>query len=354
VLELVGVSKIVLGETHIAPTNLRLEPGVFNVLLGPTHAGKTSVMRLMAGLDAPTTGEIRFDGADVTGVSVRRRNVAMVYQHFVNYPTLSVFENIAAPLRVARVAAPEVEARVRRAAGTLKLTPFLDRMPNELSGGQQQRVAIARAIVKGAGLILLDEPLANLDYKLREELREELPAVIAETGGVVVYSSTEPTEALRLGGMTATLSEGRVTQFGPSHEVFGNPVDLATARIFSDPPLNTSPAIKSGAVLRLPGGLVLPLTASAPDGACILAVRPHHLSLAPSSEQSPAFRARVVDREITGNETFIHLSVDRQEWVMHTRGVVDIAVGAEIDTFIEADRVMIFAPDGGSRLDRNS
>jgi len=352
VLELKGVSKVVLGETHVAPTNLCLKPGVFNVLLGPTRAGKTSLMRLMAGLDAPTTGEVWFGGADVTRLSVRRRNVAMVYQQFVNYPTLSVFENIAAPLRVARVAAAEVENRVRRAAETLKLTPFLDRMPNTLSGGQQQRVAIARAIVKGAGLILLDEPLANLDYKLREELREELPAVIALTGGVVVYSSTEPAEALRLGGMTAVLSEGRVTQFGPSHEVFGDPIDLETARIFSDPPLNTSPAIKTGAALHLPGGLVLPSTAHAPDGPCILAVRPHHLSPQPSSEAPAAFRARVIDREITGNETFVHLAVHRQEWVMHERGVADIAVGAEIETFIEPGRIMLFTENGRARLDR--
>lgn len=351
-LELRDISKAVLGETHIARANLRLEPGVFNVLLGPTHAGKTSLMRVMAGLDAPTTGAVWFGGKDVTRVSVRKRNVAMVYQQFVNYPTLSVFENIAAPLRVARVTSTEVEVRVRRAAETLKLTPFLDRMPNALSGGQQQRVAIARAIVKGAGLILLDEPLANLDYKLREELREELPAAIAPSGGVVVYASTEPAEALRLGGTTAVLSKGRVTQVGPSHEVFGDPIDLETARIFSDPPLNTSPAIKAGAALHLPGGVVLPSTTSAPDGPCILAVRPHHLSPKPSGEARAAFRARVIDREITGNETFIHLAVDRQEWVMHERGVTDVAVGAEIEIFIEPRRVMLFTADGRARLDR--
>ena len=174
-------------------------------------------MRLMAGLDAPTRGRILVDGRDVTGWPVQRRNVAMVYQQFINYPSLTVYENIASPLRVAGLprARDRPHASPRRRS-CCKLEPFLDRRPLQLSGGQQQRTAIARALVKRADLVLLDEPLANLDYKLREELREELPRIFAESGAIFVYATTEPQEALLLGGNTATLYEGRVTQFGPT------------------------------------------------------------------------------------------------------------------------------------------
>ena len=191
--------------TIIDRVSLTLERGSMNVLLGPTLAGKTTLMRLMAGLDQPSSGRLLLDGKDVTGLHVRKRSVAMVYQQFVNYPSLTVFENIASPLRVARLPKAEIETRVREAARLLRLEPMLQRLPAQLSGGQQQRTAIARALVKRADVVLLDEPLANLDYKLREELRDQLPPIFASTNAILVYATTEPTEALLLGGQTATL-----------------------------------------------------------------------------------------------------------------------------------------------------
>ena len=249
-----NVSKKVGAETWIRDVSLSLERGSLNVLLGPTLAGKTSLMRLMAGLDVPNAGRVLVEGKDVTGLPVQRRSVAMVYQQFINYPSLSVYENIASPLRVARLPAGEIESRVREAARLLKLEPYLDRRPLNLSGGQQQRTAIARALVKRADLVLLDEPLANLDYKLREELREELPRVFAASGGIFVYATTEPTEALLLGGNTATLSLGELTQFGPTPRVYRQPHDLITAQVFSDPPLNLLTARKTGDVVSLSTG----------------------------------------------------------------------------------------------------
>ena len=154
-------------------------------------------MQLMAGLERPTSGEVFFRGQNVTGVPVQKRNVAMVYQQFINYPNFTVYENIASPLRVAGMPARRDRRRASRARpNLLHLAPMLDRRPTELSGGQQQRTAIARALVKDADLILLDEPLANLDYKLREELRDELPKLFAGRNCIVVYATTEPTEAL--------------------------------------------------------------------------------------------------------------------------------------------------------------
>src|ERR1700741_775580 len=222
-LELKKITKRVGAEVMIYETTLVLEEGTFNTLLGPTLAGKTTLMQLIAGLDRPTSGEIWFRGTNVTGVPVQKRNVSMVYQQFINYPNFTVFENIASPLRVAGLDAGEIGRRVGQAADLLRLTPMLQRRASERSGGQQQRPAIARAIVKDSDIILLDEPLANLDYKLREELRDELPKFFGDRNCIVVYATTEPTEALLFGGNTATLEEGSVTQFGPTSAIYRRP-----------------------------------------------------------------------------------------------------------------------------------
>jgi glycerol transport system ATP-binding protein len=190
-LTLQRVDKIVGPETHLYPLDLTLAPRAVTVLLGATQAGKTTLMRLMAGLDAPSHGQVRVDGNDVTGMPVRERNVAMVYQQFINYPSMSVFDNIASPLKLR--GEKSIANRVQELAAKLHIEPFLKRLPAELSGGQQQRVALARALAKNAPLMLLDEPLVNLDYKLREELRDELTQLFAAGDSTVVYAcSTAP------------------------------------------------------------------------------------------------------------------------------------------------------------------
>ena len=268
-LELKAVGKTVGGDVHIHPTDLTLEPGTFNVLLGTTLAGKTTLMQLMAGLERPTTGRVFFNGTDVTGMAVQRRNVSMVYQQFINYPNMSVFENIASPLRVAKVAETEIKRRVGEMAELLKLTPMLGRRPSELSGGQQQRTAMARALVKDADLVLLDEPLANLDFKLREELRDELPRLFADRDAVVVYATTEPVEALLFGGQTATLFEGSVAQFGATGDIYRRPDNLVSAQVFSEPPMNTAAVRKEGGEIVLGNAARWPspeALANHPDG----------------------------------------------------------------------------------------
>ena len=350
-LELRNVTKKVGIETHISDVSVTLSHGTLNVLLGPTLSGKTTLMRIMAGLEAPSSGSIWLDGADVTGVPVQRRNVAMVYQQFINYPAMTVYENIASPLRVAGTDRPTIDREVRRAAELLRLTPFLDRTPLNLSGGQQQRTALARAIVKKAPLVLLDEPLANLDYKLREELREELPKIFAESGAIFVYATTEPSEALLLGGNTATLSEGRITQFGPTIEVFRNPADLVTARTFSDPPLNTILLRKEGAAFKLDGGMGLPVPASLAsiaDGPYTVGFQPHHLSLHPVSSASVPVTAKVEVTEIAGSESFVHLSFADARWVMLTPGIHGFEPDERIEVFIDTRHIMVFDANGRS------
>ena len=343
-LELIDVSRRMGGEVHLADVSLALEPGSLNVLLGPTLAGKTSLMRVMAGLDRPSGGAIRVDGRDVTGVPVRRRDVAMVYQQFINYPTLSVRENIASPLRVRGADRATIEREVGRAADLLRLGPHLDRTPLELSGGQQQRTAIARAIVKGAGLVLLDEPLANLDYKLREELREELPRLFAGSGAIFVYATTEPSEALLLGGHTATLHEGRVTQFGPTVDIYRHPADLATAATFSDPPLNLMDAVLRRGAFEAEGTSI-PSPAGLAEGRYTLAHRPHHLRLDPAPGTVP-LDARVGAVEITGSETFVHLDREGRNWTLLAPGVQDPAEGAPIAVHLDPSHLMVFDAEG--------
>ncbi len=352
-LELRNVSKVVGNETHISGVSLALSHGSLNVLLGPTLSGKTSLMRLMAGLDRPTSGSVLFDGKDVTGVPVQKRNVAMVYQQFINYPAMTVYENIASPLRVAGADSARIDREVRKAADLLRLTPYLDRTPLNLSGGQQQRTALARAIVKNASLVLLDEPLANLDYKLREELRAELPKIFAAAGTIFVYATTEPSEALLLGGNTATLSQGRVTQFGPTIEVFRKPADLVTAKTFSDPPLNTIALAKRGAAFQLDGGVNLPVPASIAgiaDGAYTVSFQPHHLSLSPQHGDAVSIRVKVFATEITGSESFVHVDFADARWVMLAPGIHDFEPGRMIDVFVDTRHLMVFGEDGRAAL----
>ncbi|WP_375174567.1 ABC transporter ATP-binding protein [Pseudooceanicola sp.] len=348
-LELQGVSKIVEGQTHIHTTDLTLEKGTMNVLLGPTLSGKTSLMRLMAGLDAPASGRIMWNGADVTGQRVQDRKVAMVYQQFINYPSMSVYDNIASPLKLMGVGRAELDRRVRETAELMKLTPMLDRKPLELSGGQQQRCALARALVKNAGLVLLDEPLANLDYKLREELRIEIPKIFEASGSIFVYATTEPEEALLLGGNVATLWEGRITQFGPTPAVYRQPVDATTARVFSDPPMNFLQISKTGNRIMFGKGQSAAATgniADLPDGRYMAGFRPNHLEIGRHAADAMEFRTTLVVTELTGSETFVHLDHHGERWVGLIHGVQDLTLGAEQSVWLEPRHVYIFSEDG--------
>ena len=349
-LELVNVSKQSGTELHIDDVSLRLEPGTVNILLGPTLSGKTTLMRLMAGLDKPTGGKVLVDGQDVTGKSVRQRDVAMVYQQFINYPGLTVYENIASPMRIAGESKPVIDRKVREAAALLKLEPFLDRTPLNLSGGQQQRTALARALVKNAKLVLLDEPLANLDYKLREELRVELPRLFEESGAVFVYATTEPHEALLLGGRTAALSQGRVTQFGDTLTVYNQPADLLTAQTFADPPLNTAEAALAGSRLQIGDATVNVPDLQLGDGPRVLGLRAHHILLSATHRHSISLPARVGTSEITGSETYLHVRVQQNDWVVLAHGVHRIDPGTDIEVYFDPASLYVFAADG--RLER--
>ncbi|HET9978546.1 MAG TPA: ABC transporter ATP-binding protein [Burkholderiaceae bacterium] len=346
-LELKDVALRVGADVHIHPTTLVLEQRGFNTLLGETLAGKTTLLRLMAGLVRPTHGEIWFGGKHVTGMAVQQRRVSMVYQQFINYPNFSVFDNIASPLRVVGTEAAEIKARVGRIADLLKLSPLLDRRPAELSGGQQQRCALARALVKDADLVLLDEPLANLDYKLRESLRDELPRLFADRGCTVVYATTEPMEALLLGGQVATVHQGRITQYGPSAQVYREPADLTSARVFSDPPINVAAARKQGQRIELDDGVRWDAPAALralPDAELTVALRPHHVR--PAGGTGVPVRGRVLISEISGSESVLHFALAGGTWVSQAQGVRSHAVGDEVPFVLDVAQCLYFDAAG--------
>jgi glycerol transport system ATP-binding protein len=350
-VELVNVSRSVDGVAAIRDVTLKLERGTLSVLLGPTLSGKTSIMRLLAGLDKPTSGRVLVDGKDVTGADVRQRSVAMVYQQFINYPSFTVYENIASPLRVQGKPKSEIETRVKEAARLLKLEPYLDRTPLQLSGGQQQRTAIARALVKGADLVLLDEPLANLDYKLREELRTELPRIFEASGAIFVYATTEPSEALLLGGRTICMWQGEALQVGETPLVYRHPDTLRVAQVFSDPPLNIVGIEKKNGSVQYAGGIQAPaggLYAGLADGAYRVGFRAHQLEIANGIPGRHAFHATVTVTEITGSESFVHLNRDASNWVAVLPGVHEYQPGHVLDAVLDPDNVFVF--DAAGRL----
>lgn len=350
-LRLEGVSKFVEGEMHIDRIDMACEPGQATVLLGLTQAGKTTLMRLMAGLDRPSSGRILKDDRDVTRVPVRKRNVAMVYQQFINYPSLSVYDNIASPLKLARISKAEIDRRVRAEAERMQIGHLLERLPAELSGGQQQRTAMARALVRDAELLLLDEPLMNLDYKLREQLREDLQQIFRERDTVIVYATTEPLEALTLGGTTAVMHEGRLVQHGPTPDVYHRPASVAVSQVFSDPPMNLfageldNGELSLGAEARFAAP---PHLRDLPPGRYRFGVRPGQIHLDNPEHTRMALNGEVEVAEIAGSETYIHVRHGEASWVVQIEGVHVFGLGDPITVYIDPGR--LFAFDSADRL----
>lgn len=348
-LSLQGVDRYVGQEMYLEGIDLELAPGSRNVVLGRTLAGKTTLLRIMAGLDRPTRGKVLVDGQDMTGVSVRKRNVAMVYQQFINYPSLTVYKNIASPLKLSGMERKEIDRRVRDIAEILGLTEFLDRLPDELSGGQQQRTAIARALVKDAQLLLLDEPLVNLDYKLRETLREELQEIFKQREAIVVYTTTEPAEALMLGGNIVVMDEGRTLQTGATSQVYHNPATLRVAEVFSDPPINYLDARVEDRMAVVGQDIKLALNghmSGIAQGRYKFGVRANRLFLKPTGARDLEIRAKVELSEINGSETFVHVNYDNSRLVVQEDGIHSRKIGSEIVLYANPSSFFVYDQAG--------
>ncbi len=309
-------------------------------------------MQIMAGLDKPTSGEIWFNDENVTGKAVQKRNCSMVYQQFINYPNFTVFENIASPLKITGVKTDEIKERVGKVAELLKLSAMLNKKPDELSGGQQQRTALARALVKDSDLILLDEPLANLDFKLREELREELPKLFEDRDCIVVYATTEPLDALMIGGNTATLLEGNVIQYGKTLNVYKKPENLTSAKVFSDPPMNIAEISKSGEMIKLKDNNVQwKSNVQIKDGNYKIGIRPHNITTYREGDNSVEINGKVLISELSGSESLIHFTIGKLSWVSLSNGIQQKNIGENTKLFMNVDEFLYF--DTNNRLVTN-
>ena len=343
-LVLERVNKKVGSQSWLYDIDISPRSGSVTVLLGATQAGKTSLMRIMAGLDVPTSGRVTVDNKNVVGMPVRERDVSMVYQQFINYPSLKVSDNIASPLRLR--GEKNIDQHVLALAKKLHIDMFLDRYPADLSGGQQQRVALARAMAKGSPLMLLAEPLVNLDYKLREELRDELTALFAAGDSTVIYATTEPAEALMLGGYTAVMDAGELLQYGPTADVFHKPKSLRVARAFSDPPMNLLEAQVGAGGVQLKHGPLLEFALSEKvTDLLTVGLRANSLRVHEKPDDMHLV-GKVELAEISGSDTFLHASTSVGELVAQLTGVHHFELGESIGLYFNPTQIYLFNAQG--------
>ncbi|MGW6502643.1 ABC transporter ATP-binding protein [Nonomuraea angiospora] len=339
------------GETWLDDVRLELSNGM-TTLVGPMTAGKTTLMRVAAGLLPPDSGRVVVDGKDVTAISVRKRSVAFVYQQFINYPSLTVHENIASPLRLdPKFRGAGIDRRVREVAELMGIAGLLDRRPAELSGGQQQRTAIARALARPVDLLLLDEPLANLDFKLREQLRADLKTMFADSPGVVLYSTADPNEALTFAAPTVVLGEGRIQHVGDVAEMYAHPPTLAVAATLSDPPLNLVPGVVRDGRIEVLGTSFPAPRAHASGREVMLGIRPHQVSIERAGPGALELPAEIRLAEVTGSATFVHLLLQGSvHLVAHLTGTRLFTPGEPAVAYVDPAHVFVFDEDGGRLL----
>ncbi|MBA3846725.1 MAG: ABC transporter ATP-binding protein, partial [Planctomycetes bacterium] len=321
--------------------------GELVVVLGPTGAGKTTTLRAIAGLDRPDAGAIRLGGDDITHDDPARRDVAMVFQNFSLYPHLSVGENLAFPLRAPwrRIDAAQIAERVQRAARILHIEAMLDRKPTMLSGGQMQRVAIGRAIVREPRLFLMDEPLTNLDAKLREELRIELKSIQRELKATTIYVTHDPIEAMALADRLVVLDRGRVLQDDTPDRVYARPAHRRVGELLGAPPMNFLAARVEAGQVRLVADAAAAWPFAAPTGPVVVGLRPEDLRLTSDG----AINARCEIVEFFGADVVVGLRIgdERVRIVVDERA--DLRPGQPCRLSASAAAVHVFARDG-SRL----
>ena len=350
-----GVSKRFGGVTAVDGLSMEIEAGEFVSILGPSGCGKTTLLRMLAGLERPSAGAISIGGTVVNELAPAERNVAMVFQTYALYPHMSVAGNIEYPLKKRRVPREERAARVREAARVLELDALLERKPRELSGGQQQRVALGRALVRDPAAFLLDEPLSNLDAKLRTHMRAELIRLHRRIGRTMVYVTHDQLEAMTMSQRIAVLRGGRLQQFASPRDIYARPGNDFVAGFIGTPSMNFLDGRLEGAGAErsfrfgdfsLPLG-VLPLAEEypEPDRRVRLGIRPEHVRIDHGGEP-----ARVMLVEPTGHETILVFDYSGNEIVARMEGESTLQPDDTVSLSFRLDRLHVFAAEDGRRL----
>ena len=305
-----GIHKLFGAVQALDDVSLTIADREFVVLLGPSGCGKTTLLRIVAGLETATAGRVSIGGRDVTGLPPRLRRIAMVFQNYAVFPHLTVFENVAFGLRMQNVAKETIAGRVERAAAMMHIEPYLKRYPSQLSGGQRQRVAVARALAVEPEVLLMDEPLSNLDALLRLEMRAELKKLLQGTGTTTLYVTHDQVEAMSLADRIAVMRQGKIVQCDGPMAVYAHPADTFVGGFIGSPPMNfLSLSIDRDRMARL-GDLALPAPRDAAD-TVLLGLRPEDVTVLPTAA-SGAFRATVQVVEPLGPHVLLTLSVDGQ------------------------------------------
>ena len=329
-------------EFHLNDVSFNFKKGNLYTILGRTLSGKTTLLKTIAGLLNPDSGSIVFEEKNFSNIPVWERNVAMVYQQFINYPHLNVYENIIFPLKQRKLSEQQIKQDVGEALKTVGLLGFENRKIQELSGGQQQRVALARSLAKKAKILLLDEPLVNLDYKLREQLREEFKRIFSEglsQDTILIYSTTDPQEVMELNGEVIVLDEGKVLQVGPAKQIFENPKNLKVAEISNDPPMNILSGSKNNENLSFEN-----ISLKIPDHLHKLENNNFNFGIRASEikldENGDEFEIELA--EISGSETLLHLKRGNSKVIVLIEEVLNFKIHEKVKISFNTNKFYAF------------
>ncbi|MGJ9421683.1 ABC transporter ATP-binding protein [Aeromicrobium sp. CF3.5] len=368
------------GFPAVNDVSIDVADGEFMILVGPSGCGKSTLLRMIVGLEDITEGDMVIGGERVNDLAPRDRNLSMVFQNYALYPHLSVYENIAFPLRLAKTSEKEIDAKVREASKTLDLDEHLERKPANLSGGQRQRVAMGRAIVREAQAFLFDEPLSNLDAKLRGQMRTEIARLQKKLGITTVYVTHDQTEAMTLGDRVAVMKRGNLQQLASPRELYEQPVNLFVAGFIGSPPMNFLPATVENGQVTLPfGTFPLPADKAAKaegKGLLMAGIRPEHFEDVSVIEEGKVDSARTFDahidvREWLGDQQYAYVPYEAEAQVqdqlrelaregdgdsLRTQLVVSLDAASTVTAddnatlFIDTDRMHLFDPASGENL----
>ena len=349
------------GAVGVQGVDLEIRDGEFVVLVGPSGCGKSTTLRMVAGLEEISSGEISIGGRVVNEVLPKDRDIAMVFQNYALYPHMTVRENLAFGLKLRKVPKDEIERRIAEAAAVLGIEPYLDRRPKALSGGQRQRVAVGRAIVRNPAVFLFDEPLSNLDAKMRTQMRVEIKRLHARLGATMIYVTHDQIEAMTMGDRIVVMEGGRIRQAGAPLEVYEHPADRFVAGFIGTPPMNFfegrvergaggAPAFRFGAaILPLPDAWRDRLAAVA-DGPATLGVRPEAVAPATDGAAGASIEAEVDVVEPMGAETYVYAAAEGASFIARVPSGAPVRAGTRARFLLDLSRASLFGPDGNSVL----